>query len=111
MSERKFETWAIVELMGHQKIAGYCTEESVAGSNMLRVDVPETETSPPFTRYLGSSAIYAINPCTEDIVKSLAGRLGVKPIESWDVSKYIEKNKLLQAPEPSEVENDLESYM
>lgn len=111
VNETKFETWALVELMGHQKIAGFCTQENVAGVNMLRVDVPETDTSPSFTRFLGSAAIYAINPCTEDIVRSLAGRLQNKPVDSWDVSKFIEKNNLLSLPEPSEPDNDLESYM
>jgi hypothetical protein len=58
----KFEAWAIIELFGHNQIAGKCIEQNIAGTNMLRVDVPETESHPPFTRFLGSGAIYAITP-------------------------------------------------
>lgn len=68
-TESKFETWAIVELLGHQKIAGHISEQPLAGTNMLRVDVPETDKNPAFTRFIGGSAIYAINPCTEEIAK------------------------------------------
>lgn len=58
--QTKFDSWCIVELFGHSKIAGKCTEENIAGSNMLRVDVPETKKAnrplqntmvlPPFMR-------------------------------------------------------------
>lgn len=33
-------TWAIVELFGHKVIAGEISEVDVAGTQMLRVDVP-----------------------------------------------------------------------
>ena len=56
--ENKFEAWAIIELFGHNQIAGKCTEQNIAGSNMLRVDVPETDEHPPFTRFLGSGSDY-----------------------------------------------------
>ena len=31
--------WCIVELMGHRKLAGLCTEQVIAGNTMLRIDV------------------------------------------------------------------------
>src|ERR1700756_3760509 len=34
--------WAIVELMGHRKLAGYCTDDG----GMLRIDVYDQEPSP-----------------------------------------------------------------
>lgn len=43
--EAKFDLWCIVELFGHNRIAGRCTEQNVAGVNMLRVDVPATSGS------------------------------------------------------------------
>ena len=39
MSE-KFDQWGIIELFGHQRTAGRLTEEMIAGSNLLRVDIP-----------------------------------------------------------------------
>jgi hypothetical protein len=90
----KFESWAIVELFGHNRIAGKCSEQNVAGSNMLRIDVPETEKNPAFTRLLGHAAIYAINPVTEEVATHWAKMLHCAPINAWDVREFMEKNKL-----------------
>jgi hypothetical protein len=90
----KFESWAIVELFGHNRIAGKCSEQNVAGSNMLRIDVPETDKNPAFTRLLGHAAIYAINPVTEEVATHWAKMLNSAPIDIWDVRRFMEKNKL-----------------
>ncbi len=39
-TNEKLDLWALVELFGHTKIAGKCTEQNSAGTNMLRFDVP-----------------------------------------------------------------------
>lgn len=95
-TEQRFDFWCLVELFGHQKIAGRCTEQNIAGTNMLRVDVPETDKHPAFTRFLGSSAIYAINPVDEETARMYAERLSVAPIDSYTASTMVEKqiNKL-----------------
>ena len=90
----KFDTYAIVELFGHNQIAGKCSEQNIAGSNMLRVDVPETDHNPAFTKFLGNGAIYAINPVTEEVAKHWASSLGVAPLTAWDVRSYMLKNNL-----------------
>jgi len=100
----KFESWAIVELFGHNQIAGRCTEQNIAGTNMLRVDVPETDLNPPFSRLLGSGAIYAINPVTEEVAIHWAKSLHVQPLQSWDINDYVIKNKL--ALENKQISND-----
>lgn len=95
-TEQKFDLWALVELFGHSRIAGRCTEQNIAGTNMLRVDVPETSKTPGFTRFLGSAAIYAINPIDEDTARFYAEKLQVEPINSWDLKEVIKKhNELL----------------
>lgn len=40
MDTHKFESWCIVELFGHQRIAGLVTEQTIGGCNFVRVDVP-----------------------------------------------------------------------
>jgi len=93
---QKFDLWCVVELFGHTKIAGRCTEQNIAGANMLRVDVPETDKQPAFTKLFGSGAIYAINPVDEVTCKAMAERIQTKPIDSWDFNQVLEKhNKLL----------------
>ena len=102
--ETKFEAWAIIELFGHNQIAGKCSEQNIAGTNMLRVDVPETNEHPTFTRFLGSGAIYAINPVTEEIARHWASMLQVSPVNAWDIHQYIKKQKLALESSSEEVE-------
>ena len=99
----KLELFAIVELFGHQKLAGKITEQSIGPATFVRVDVPESESSPAFTRLLNPSAIYAINPVTEDVMKHMAGNYAAKPIESWDIRKMNEKLLALGAQKEPEL--------
>ena len=82
-SKPPFASWAVVELMGHQQIAGYVTEEPIAGTPMLRVDVPATASLPPFTKFVGGSAIYGITPTTQEIAERQARALEVRPFQEW----------------------------
>ena len=89
MSETKAEMWAIVELMGHQRMAGLVTEVTVAGAGFLRIDVPATAATPAFTRMVSPSAIYAINPTTEDMAKRAAVAFQPKPVNEWELPKAL----------------------
>lgn len=42
----KFESWAIVEIMGHIKVAGMCTTQNFGNTVLLRIDIPETSHHP-----------------------------------------------------------------
>lgn len=77
------EFWAIVEIMGHQQIAGKVSEETIAGAAMLRVDVPEVEDQPQFTKFYSASAIYAITPTEERIARAAASSMRARPVELW----------------------------
>lgn len=89
--QKTFKHWCIVELFGHQKIAGHCTEENIAGSNMLRVDVHETPKQPAFTKYYGSAAIYAINPVDETTAKLAAESIEMAPVLQWQGETFTKK--------------------
>lgn len=108
---QSFKHWCIVELFGHSKIAGFCTEENIAGTNMLRVDVPETKTQPAFTKYYGSAAIYAINPVDEQTALICAQSLQVGQVQEWNSKTFIEKvngNLAALPPTNEELEDDKE---
>lgn len=97
MEQEKFDLWCVVELFGHSRIAGRCTEQNVAGTNMLRVDVPDTSNQPGFTRFLSSGAIYAINPVSEGVARQIAENLQIQPVNIWDVRHLVDqKLKSLQ---------------
>ena len=91
MEDNKLELHAIVELFGHTKMAGTVTEQSVGSSSFVRIDVPETKQQPAFTRLVNPSAIYAINPVTEEVMVEMADHLHMRPIESWDIQRMSQK--------------------
>lgn len=97
MEEQKqssFEGWAVLEIFGHQRYAGYVTTQMFGQAALFRVDVPpleerERETKhyeylvdgqsiPPgskvkeaavqgYTKFFGPGAIYAMTPCSQDV--------------------------------------------
>jgi len=77
MSE-KFEAWGIVEIMGHNVISGRLSEVSLAGSNLLRVDIPQNiEGEEQFrTEYVGGNSIYRLRVTTEEVARAVADRNG-----------------------------------
>lgn len=91
----KFQTWAIVEIMGHRVYAGFVTEQLIAGRGFLRIDVPEDRTVsysivPAYTKVFGTDAVFSISPCTEEAARKF--NTGGFPREG---------SKLLTPPNPA----------
>ena len=82
----KFESWAIVELFGHQKVAGQVSEQQIAGQAMLRVDVPEMEGQAGWTRFYGGNAVYSVTPADEATTRAAAAMLQARPITVYGVA-------------------------
>jgi len=89
-----FESYCIIELFGHQRIAGKVTEQVIAGQGFIRVDVPATKRQPAFTRMFGSGAIYSITPVEKEIAERAAEAIYVEP-----VTIYIAPTHQLEEPE------------
>lgn len=74
------DTWAIVEMFGHKRIAGKLSEHVLGAAALIRCDVPEVQLdqetkSPAYTRYLGVGSIYGITPCSEEVARAAAARI------------------------------------
>lgn len=78
-----FRAWAIVEIFGHERIAGDVSEQVIAGHGFVRVDVPELDGQPAFTRMYGHAAIYSITPVSEDIARRAAAAMRVRPVNVY----------------------------
>lgn len=98
----KFQAWAIVELYGHQRIAGLITEATIGGCPLIRVDVPTTKHHPGFTRFLGNGAIYAINPVSEEIAQAAAENLRAAPIQPYELPQLRQKRLFEPTGEPDD---------
>lgn len=97
MASESIEGWGIVELMGHQRTAGRLSERSIAGSNLLQVDVPVTDTEFR-TVFYGGSAIYALHPTDEKSARLMAKSLGQRPVYQYE----LDHQARLQAPKPAD---------
>jgi hypothetical protein len=58
---------------------------------MKKVDVPGNDQEPAITRLLNPSAIYAINPVTEEVMLQMSKAFAVKPIHLWDIREHFER--------------------
>lgn len=99
MSEQqqsKFEGYAIVEIMGHNREIGYVTTEYFGGPALFRVDSPglperdytttrpqwigdvhtqagtvvRREATPGKTAYVGPQAVFRLTPCTKEVAEA-----------------------------------------
>jgi len=96
----KFEQWALVELMGHQRIAGLVSECSIGGAAMLRVDVPHlTGIGFAFTRFYAAAAVYCISPTDKQIAVGLAAKCSARPVNIYDLARLVEDKKVDQGEE------------
>lgn len=93
MSAEKFEAWAIVELFGHQRVAGRVTEHVWGGETFVRVDIPLGDGF--YTRLFGKGAIYCINITDEQAARVAATQVCGRPAYAWE----LERAARLPAPE------------
>ena len=96
--------WGIVELFGHNIIAGEVGEQIIGGETFIRVDVPEVEDQKAFTKFFGKGAVYAITPCDDLTAQAAVSGLRAKPIEVWKLN--IPQLKAPDSDEDFEREDD-----
>lgn len=104
--QSKFESWAVVELLGHRKEVGFVVTQAFGPAVLFRIDVPELPErdymleSPEYVdgrfcpvgtkvRRQASSArsclvapasLYAINPCSEETAMKVIERSVARPL-------------------------------
>lgn len=99
MSDELFQSWAILELMGHRRLAGLVQEVQIGGASFLRIDVPETaenaRQSDHFTtQFYAPSAVYCITPTTEAIARRVASNIGFEPVHPYDLRQSVPSRQL-----------------
>lgn len=82
------DQWAIVELMGHVRLAGKLTEEERFGAKMGRLEIPQRDGS-FVTRMFGGSSVYSITYVDEAAARAVAAYTTVQPVNSWELPKQI----------------------
>jgi hypothetical protein len=84
--QQKFEAWGLLELFGHQRIAGRLTEQTIGGVHFVRIDVPTIGDVQEYTRFFTQGAIYGMTITSEDVARRLATGLRARPISAYDLA-------------------------
>jgi hypothetical protein len=88
MSTDSYQGWAILELMGHRRLAGYVQEQEIAGAAFLRLDVPDDDApdaGPVMTQFYSAAAVYCLTPCTEQLARDVAKMGRPQPVRPWEL--------------------------
>ena len=111
MTERMptYEGWAILELMGHRRLAGYLRAVELAGAGMLRIDVPGDDAAVA-TQFYSPAAVYCVTPTTEAIARSVAKQSRPEPVHRWEVPPAKTLSEASAGDEPDD-HLDLEDVM
>ncbi len=104
-THERFETWAIVELMGHRRIVGRVTEQEIAGHGFLRLDVPDSGGEIVQSQFVSPASVYAITPVSEEAARLAARSQSRAPITVWELPANI--RKAVFAAEEREHDDDL----
>lgn len=86
MAEQKaFQEWVILEILGHRRLAGLLTEQQIAGSGFLRIDIPATSRVGAWTDFYPPASCYAIHPVTEELARAVAESLQAAPVSRFEL--------------------------
>lgn len=69
---KPFETWAVLDLMGHRRRVGRISEVEMFGAKLLRIDIPAG--GDDITEFYGPAAIYSLRPIPEATARTEAAR-------------------------------------
>lgn len=97
---KAFDQWAIVELMGHVRLAGRLTEETHFGTALGRIDIPAGDDGETVTQYFGGGSIYRITPVSEEAARQVARMARPAPIYRLELTQRV--------PASEEYEDDYE---
>lgn len=82
------DTWAVVELMGHVRLAGRLSEVERFGGKLARLDVPQADGS-FVTQFFGAAGVYRITFVSEAVARHVAKGTSAAPVQPWDFPKAL----------------------
>jgi hypothetical protein len=131
--QAKFEGWAIVDVLGHQRYIGFVTTEAYGAAVLFRIDVPElaererTTVRPGYvndayapagtvvkesavkgyTKLVGAGSIYAITPCDREAALTALEQMQHRPLM---LVRMPTDAALPSAPSPDAAPRDEEDF-
>lgn len=97
-TDKSYSGWAILELLGHRRLAGRVCQEEQYGAAMIRIDIPGPDGTVA-TQWYSPAALYALTPTTEEIARQAAQLSRPEPVTAWEL-------RALEPPKRRVVEDD-----
>jgi hypothetical protein len=91
--------WAVIELMGHVRIAGRVSEVDRYGSKVGRIDVPQADGT-FITQFFGGSSLYRETAVTEEVARAVAGNGVSIPTWAWGLNRPALPASTVEPGEP-----------
>lgn len=115
MSENgSFTGWAILELLGHRRLAGYLCEQEIAGAAFLRIDIPSGD-GVLASQFYALAAVYGITPTTEEVARAVAQHNQPQPVHRWELpaprQEVIDAHGIRHDPDDDDLEWDADSRL
>jgi hypothetical protein len=85
--QQRFESYCIVELMGHVTLAGFVRETEIGGGKLFQIEVPASKGAQAFTSFFGSSSVYKLTPVDQATVMAICSRKAQQPFTSWELQQ------------------------
>jgi hypothetical protein len=112
-TSEKFETWGILEVMGHKKYAGRISERTVGNATFIQIDVPPIQdndaTIPAWSKMFHPNSIFALTPTEEEFAKAYAKQLCEKPIYLF--GRYLDTDTPKQLNSGPSDREEVECYV
>lgn len=129
VQQARFDGWAIVDVLGHQRYVGYVTTDAYGAAVLFRIDVPALEerervTKAPgyiqgrgycpagttvkegavagYTKLIGAGSVYAITPCTKEAALEALEQSQPRPL----MSVALPPERALAASDDNDALND-----
>lgn len=130
--QASFIGWAIVEVFGHQRYAGYVTTEHYGAAALFRVDVPPLEERervtktweytggknvPPgstvkeeavqgYSKLFGAGAIYALTPCTQEVAEKAVASMQSRKLTVVSLAPAVPQLPPADDPDDDSTDDD-----
>jgi hypothetical protein len=102
MTEKAFEEWAILELMGHRRLAGLVREQTIGSASFIRIDVFIEGEKAVATQFYNPDAVYCMTPVSEELARQVAKRDQPTPVSRWELPPPPERDEDDIYPEEDE---------
>lgn len=106
MSDTAFSGWAILELMGHRRLAGMLSEVEVGGGKFVRIDVPGAGQEWAATQFYSPAAVYCITPTSEATAREVARSCIPAPVQRWELPAPAEVSACRDRHDEDDMGND-----